>query len=157
MRRPYARWERKRRETSSASVCMMVGITTFMYMLPSQERMDASVWGKSGAQRDVSQISNQVGVNADIVCQVRSVCGIQDYLVTGPFKTTPGHSAIMCVHVACSQQSLTKMFLYFGTSPHVQSNTICVCWMLSKVRRSSVIELLCCALLYCFFILILKL
>lgn len=35
MRRPYARWERNRMDTSSASVCMMVGITTFMYMLPS--------------------------------------------------------------------------------------------------------------------------
>lgn len=42
MSRPNARWDMKRRETSSASVCMTVGITTFMYMLPSYDRIDAS-------------------------------------------------------------------------------------------------------------------
>lgn len=43
MSRPKARWDMKRRETSSASVCMTFGITTFMYMLPSKDRIDASV------------------------------------------------------------------------------------------------------------------
>lgn len=40
--RPKARWDMKRSETSSASVCMTVGITTFMYMLPSYDRIEAS-------------------------------------------------------------------------------------------------------------------
>lgn len=40
--RPNARWDMKRSETSSASVCMTVGITTFMYMLPSYDRIEAS-------------------------------------------------------------------------------------------------------------------
>lgn len=43
MSRPNALWDIKRRETSSASVCMTLGITTFMYMLPSKDRIEASV------------------------------------------------------------------------------------------------------------------
>lgn len=42
MSRPNARWDMKRRDASSASVWKTVGITTFMYMLPSYDRMDAS-------------------------------------------------------------------------------------------------------------------
>ncbi|TNN32096.1 hypothetical protein EYF80_057745 [Liparis tanakae] len=42
IRRPKARWDEKRSDTSSASVCTAAGITTFMYMLPSNDRTDAS-------------------------------------------------------------------------------------------------------------------
>ena len=34
-RRPYARWDMKRRARSSASVCMVPGMMIFRYMLPS--------------------------------------------------------------------------------------------------------------------------
>lgn len=35
MSRPYARWDMKRKATSSASVCMVTGTMIFRYMLPS--------------------------------------------------------------------------------------------------------------------------
>ena len=35
IRRPYARWDMKRSDTSSASVCMVTGMMILRYMLPS--------------------------------------------------------------------------------------------------------------------------
>lgn len=56
MSRPKARWDMKRRDTSSASVCMMFGITTFMYMLPSNERIDDSVGAKKKGEKRVQML-----------------------------------------------------------------------------------------------------
>lgn len=57
MSRPNARWDMKRRETSSASVCMTFGITTFMYMLPSNDRTDDSAGRRKKKTRKVNFLS----------------------------------------------------------------------------------------------------
>lgn len=43
MRTPYARWDRNRSDTSSASVCIATDNWTFMNLLPSKLRMVESV------------------------------------------------------------------------------------------------------------------
>lgn len=56
IRRPNARWDMKRSDTSSASVCMTLGMTTFMYMLPSKDRMEASAWGNKQKHKRVTML-----------------------------------------------------------------------------------------------------
>lgn len=108
MRRPNARWDMKRSDTSSASVCMTLGITTFMYMLPSKDRMEASAGGNAQNTRGYHRV---------------------EYGLAVPQDATRGGATSPTSFFATNQRQLLSEFTCLQSTPSPVTTPPCWCWL----------------------------